>query len=156
MTYRVTGLEPSQFAPLFALSDAELAAQGAVRSIADRTGAYPCRISMRRVDKGEELILLNFAHHQSPHSPYRATGPIYIARNAQTAASYENELPPMMRDTLFSLRAYDKAGMMVEGDIAEGPYADQAIRKLLKLSSVETVHAHFARRGCFAAAFVRA
>lgn len=156
MAYRVTGLEPSQFAPLFGLSDEALAAQGAVRSIADRSGAYPCRVSMVRVEKGEELILLNYAHHVAPGSPYRATGPIYVSRCATGAASYENELPPMMRDTLISLRAYDAQGMMVEGDIAEGPYADLAIRKLLALPEVDCVHAHFARRGCFAAAFRRA
>ncbi|MGL4494907.1 MAG: DUF1203 domain-containing protein [Beijerinckiaceae bacterium] len=156
MTYRVTGLNPDQFAPLFAMNDTELAAQGAVRCMADRNGAYPCRVSMVRVAKGEELILLNFAHHVAPGSPYRASGPIFVARQAKTAAHYEGELPPMMRDTLISLRAYDAKGMMLEGDIAEGPYADIAIRKLLKIPEVQTVHGHFARRGCFAAAFVRA
>jgi hypothetical protein len=34
MSFRITGLPADQFAPLFALSDAELAAKGAVRQIA--------------------------------------------------------------------------------------------------------------------------
>ena len=34
MTFRIRGLDARQFSHLFALSDAELAAQGAVRKIA--------------------------------------------------------------------------------------------------------------------------
>lgn len=44
MNFRIRGLEAGQFAHLFALSDAELAALGAVRKIAD--GPHPCRISL--------------------------------------------------------------------------------------------------------------
>jgi hypothetical protein len=44
VTFRIRGLEAEQFAHLFALSDAELAAHGALRKIAD--GPRPCRISL--------------------------------------------------------------------------------------------------------------
>ena len=43
MNFRIRGLEARQFDHLFALSDAELAAHGAIRRIAD--GPRPCRIS---------------------------------------------------------------------------------------------------------------
>ena len=44
MSFRITGLPAERFAQLFALSDAELAAQGAVRQTADaRQPGYPCR-----------------------------------------------------------------------------------------------------------------
>jgi hypothetical protein len=36
MSFRIKGLPAADFAALFALSDAELAARGAVRRIADR------------------------------------------------------------------------------------------------------------------------
>jgi hypothetical protein len=41
MNFRIRGLEARQFDHLFALSDAELAAHGAIRRIAD--GPRPCR-----------------------------------------------------------------------------------------------------------------
>jgi hypothetical protein len=47
MSFRITGLPAEDFAPLFGLSDAELAQRGTVRRIADgRTPGYPCRISL--------------------------------------------------------------------------------------------------------------
>jgi hypothetical protein len=44
MNFRIRGLEAGQFDHFFTLSDAELAAHGAVRRIAD--GPRPCRIAM--------------------------------------------------------------------------------------------------------------
>jgi hypothetical protein len=41
MSFRITGLAPEPFQHLFALSDAELAARGAVRRIADRKPGFP-------------------------------------------------------------------------------------------------------------------
>src|SRR5689334_10102300 len=47
MRFRIRGLPAEKFAPLFALSDAELEAQDAVRRIADRREpGYPCRVSL--------------------------------------------------------------------------------------------------------------
>ncbi len=156
MTYRVAGLNPEQFAPFFSMTPDELKAHGALRMTADRAGAYPCRVSLRRAEKGEELVLVNHEHHAAPQSPYRAKGPIFVSRAAAEAASFTGELPPMMRDVMLSLRAYDGDGLIVEAEVCEGPYADFAIRRLLKNERVACVHAHFARPGCFAAAFVRA
>ena len=64
MHFRIRGLPAEKFAPLFALSDAELEAQGAVRRIADgREPGYPCRVSLTDSQPGDELILLNYEHH---------------------------------------------------------------------------------------------
>jgi hypothetical protein len=68
MNFRIRGLEARQFDHLFALSDAELAAHGAIRRIAD--GPRPCRISLSDAKPGDELILVNYEHH-SVTSPYR-------------------------------------------------------------------------------------
>ena len=43
---RIQGLPAERFAHLFALTDQELAAQGAVRRRDDRKPGYPCRISL--------------------------------------------------------------------------------------------------------------
>jgi hypothetical protein len=68
MNFRIRGLDARQFDHLFALSDAELAAHGAIRRIAD--GPRPCRISLSDAEPGDELILVNYEHH-SVSSPYR-------------------------------------------------------------------------------------
>ena len=64
MHFRIRGLPAEQFAPLFSLSDEELAATGAVRRIADdRNPGYPCRVSLTNSNPGDELILVNYEHH---------------------------------------------------------------------------------------------
>ena len=71
MSFRITGLPAERFAHLFALSDQELAAQGAVRRIADgRMPGYPCRVSLTDSQAGDDLILVNYEHH-GVDSPYR-------------------------------------------------------------------------------------
>src|SRR6185312_9410235 len=52
MSYRVTGLEPSQFASLFDLSDAELAERGMKRVTADAKPGFPCRVSLEDAEPG--------------------------------------------------------------------------------------------------------
>jgi Protein of unknown function (DUF1203) len=74
VNFRIRGLLAGQFSHLFALPDAELAAQGAVRKIAD--GPCPCRISLTDATPGDEVMLVNYEHH-AVASPYRmrfATG----------------------------------------------------------------------------------
>lgn len=78
MSFRITGLPAERFAHLFALSDQELAAQGAVRRIADgRMPGYPCRVSLTDSHEGDELILVNYEHH-GVDSPYRMRFAIYV------------------------------------------------------------------------------
>jgi Protein of unknown function (DUF1203) len=77
MHFRIQGLPAATFAPLFALSDDELAQQGAVRQIAD--GPRPCRISLTDAKPGDELILVNYEHH-AVASPYRMRFAIYVRK----------------------------------------------------------------------------
>ena len=77
MTYRIEGLRRADFARLFAMSDAELAAQNALRVTATGPG-YPCRVSLDDAKAGEQLILLNYTSHDVA-TPYRSTYAIYGA-----------------------------------------------------------------------------
>jgi hypothetical protein len=61
MKFRIRGLDAGQFSHLFALSDAQLAAQGALRKIVD--GPCPCRVSLTDAMPGDEVILVNYEHH---------------------------------------------------------------------------------------------
>ncbi|MBM6583322.1 DUF1203 domain-containing protein [Microvirga sp. BT689] len=155
MTFHVRGLDSQAFAPLFQLNEADLNAIGAQRVYADADDLYPCRIALKRVAQGEELLLLNHAHQTTLTSPYRAAGPIFVSRSAATG-TYRNELPPMLRDRLLSLRAYDANAFIVDAEVAEGEEVVRLIERFFADPKVAHVDAHFARRGCFAARIERA
>ena len=156
MAYRLSGLDPTPFRPLFALDDAGLAAAGAQRVVADSDFGYPCRASLADAAEGETLILLSHAHLTADGSPYRASGPIFVRETAETAAELVDTLPPYLTRRMLSLRAYDAAGIMVDADVVAGEAADGLIARLLARDDVAMIHAHFARRGCYAARIARA
>ncbi|MBF9233422.1 DUF1203 domain-containing protein [Microvirga alba] len=155
MSFQIRGLDAALFAPLFNFSEAELSAVGALKVVADEADAYPCRVSLTRVGKGEELLLINHAHQSTPTSPYRVSGPIFVSRLAK-AGHYRDELPPMLRDRLLSLRAYDSDALIVDAEVAEGEQVLAVIERFLANPNVAHVDTHFARRGCFGARIERA
>ena len=155
MTYRITGLEPSQFAHLVGLSDEELAHHGAVRMIADSAPGFPCRIQLDDAKAGEPLLLVNHVSHDG-NNPYRASHAIFVSETASAPAVYEDEIPPALARRILSLRAFDKNGMMTDGALAQAGEADAAIRRLLEDQAVDHIDAHNATRGCFAARVDRA
>jgi Protein of unknown function (DUF1203) len=153
MTFQSRGLDAALFASLFQLSDSDLAAMGAKRVTADEEDAYPCRVSLRRVEKGEELLLLNHTHQPNSASPYRASGPIFVSRNA--TGHFRGELPPILRDRLLSLRAYDSTALIVDAEVAEGESVLVVIERFFADPDVAHIDVHFARRGCFGARIAR-
>ena len=149
MTYRIKGLEPAPFAPLFELADAELEARGMTRMRVDNPG-FPCRISLRDCDIGDEVILLNHVSHDG-NNPYRASHAIFVSNSASEAAEYVDSIPPALDRRILSLRAFDADGMMVEAALAQPGEADPAIRQLFANPAATHIDAHNATRGCFAA-----
>ena len=112
MSFRITGLPAEEFAHLFALSDEELAARGAVRGNADaRTPGYPCRISLTDSRPGDELLLINYEHHPVS-SPYRMRFAVYVRRGEQTYDAID-EVPEQLRIRTLAVRAFDPDAMMV-------------------------------------------
>ncbi len=155
MSFQIRGLEADAFSHLFSLNEPELAAIGAQRVIADEADAYPCRVSLTRVAQGEELLLLNHVHQSTPTSPYRASGPIFVSR-ASAAGACQNELAPIMKDRLLSLRAYDADALIVDAEVGENGQVLDLIERFFSNPAVAHIDAHFARRGCFAARIERA
>ena len=149
MTYRIKGLEPAAFAPLFELSNAELEAKGMTRMTVDDPN-FPCRISLRDCELGDEVILLNHVSHDG-NNPYRASHAIFVSKSATEPADYVDTVPPALDRRILSLRAFDAQGMMVEAVLAQPGEADPAIRKLLSNPAAAHIDAHNAIRGCFAA-----
>lgn len=149
MTYRIKGLEPAPFAPLFELDDAQLEARGMTRMTVD-TPNFPCRISLRDCEIGDEVILLNHVSHDGDN-PYRASHAIFVSRSAREPAEYADSVPPALDRRILSLRAFDEQGMMVDAALAQPGEADPAIRRLLANPAATHIDAHNAIRGCFAA-----
>ncbi len=155
MTFQIAGLDPAPFAPLFALSDAELAERGAVRRVADRKPGFPCRVSLADAEPGETLILLNH-EHLPVDSPYRATHAIYVREGVEVAHPAPGEVPEVLRLRLLSVRAFDTAGMMVDADVADGHVIEPVIDRMFADPAVAYIHLHNAKPGCFAAQVNRA
>ena len=148
MTYRVTGLDPQPFRPLFALSDEQLASQGMRRMIVRAKPSFPCRVSLADRDIGEQVILLNHVSHDVAN-PYRASHAIFVA-DAEQAECIE-EIPPVFEPRVLSLRGFDLEGMMADALITQPGEAEEGIRKLFRNSEIAYIHAHNAARGCFSA-----
>lgn len=155
VTYQIEALPLAPFAPLFPLSDQDLAAAGARRWTATQAGLAPCRVSLKDADAGERLILVNHAHLTDPASPYRASGPIFVREDAVEAAPAVDAVPDMLTRRPLSIRVYDAASMMIQGEVIDGPDLDAALHRWFAEPRVEVVHIHFAPRGCYLARAVR-
>jgi hypothetical protein len=150
MPYRIAGLAPEPFLPLFELSDEDLAGRGARRVIATSHSGFPCRISLKDAKAGEELLLINY-EHQPAATPFKSCHAIYVRRNAVRAFEGRNELPPVFHGRTLSLRGFDAEGMLVAADLAEGSAVVPAIECLFADDAVTCIHAHSAKPGCFLA-----
>ena len=115
---------------------------------------FPCRVSLRDAELGDEVLLLNHVSHDGAN-PYRASHAIFVSRSAQKAANYVDTIAPALDRRILSLRAFDANGMMIEAGLAQPGEADPAIRKLLANPAAGHVDAHNAIRGCFAARIER-
>lgn len=154
MTYRIQGLDPAPYRPLFALSDGELAARGIVRMTVSEKPSFPCRVTLEDRNIGEQVLLLNYVSHDVTN-PYRASHAIFVAEGDHEAAKFIDEVPPVFAGRTLSLRGFDDEGMMVEALLTQPGEADQAIRRLFANPGIATIHAHNATRGCFAARIER-
>ena len=155
MTYKITGLDPADFALLAELSDSELAARGAVRVTASSDRGFPCRVSLRDARESETLILIHHVSHDVA-TPYRSAYAVYVRQDADRSAVYENEIPPVFEGRSLGLRGFGPDGMLKDALLALPGEADEKIRMLLANSSIAYIDAHNAAHGCFAARIERA
>jgi hypothetical protein len=155
MNFRIQGLDPEQFRPLFGLSEEKLTENGARRVTVDSKPGYPDRITLTEAEIGESMLLLNF-EHLPVETPYRSRHAIFIREGAGIAFNAVNFIPEVIRSRVMSLRAFDSNGFMLDADVIEGSKVEELIDKLFENDAVDYVHAHYAKRGCFACAIHRA
>jgi Protein of unknown function (DUF1203) len=149
MGFRIKGLPAAPFQHLFSLSDDELAHHGAKRYVADQRPGFPDRIELRDAMPGESVLLVNHVH-QPAATPYHASHAIFVLEHAGDAYDRVDEIPEALRPRMLSLRAFDAAHMMVDADLVDGRQVEALIDRLLGNPAVSYVHAHYAKRGCFA------
>jgi Protein of unknown function (DUF1203) len=149
MTYRIAGLSAEPFAPLFALSDTELAERGARRVTAAADQGFPCRVSLRDAARGESLILLHHTSHDVS-TPYRSAYAIYVREGVQPA-EYVDATPPVFAGRPLGLRGFDREGMLRDARLAAPGEAEAKILDLFANPEIAYIDAHNAAHGCFAA-----
>jgi Protein of unknown function (DUF1203) len=154
VSFRIIGLSPEPFLPLFSQSDAELAARNAVRVIADSKPGFPCRISLTDAEPGQEVILTHFEHHPVA-SPFRASHAIYVRRGEQQFDAVDR-IPEQLQQRLLSVRAFDERGMLINADVVAGTKLAPTVEQFLADARASYLHVHYARQGCYAARVERA
>ena len=155
MSFQISGLPVAPYAPFFGLPDADLAKHGILRHTATQFPGFPCRVSLRDAEPGQTLLLLNY-EHLDVATPYRSRYAIYVREYAEEARVAVDEVPDVLRRRLLSLRAFDKQGMLLDCDVAEGRDIEPLIERLLGQPEVDYIHVHNAKPGCFAARVDRA
>ena len=155
MSFQITGLSPEPFRALFGLSDAELAERGARRCVADAKPGFPDRIALSDAEPGEMLLLVHY-EHQPANTPYRASHAVFVREGGAETRTVTGEVPDSLRSRLISLRAFDAGHQMVDADVVDGAALDGLIERLFSNPAVAYMHAHYAKRGCYAARIDRA
>ncbi len=155
MTFRITGLDPAPFEYLYEMKDDDLTHHGAERHVVTAKPGFPDRIEVRDLEPGETALLLNFTH-QPADTPYRSSHAIFVREGATQAAEFIDEVPDVIRVRQISLRAFDASGVMVDADLVDGREIKALIERFFADANVAYLHAHYAKRGCYAARIDRA
>lgn len=154
MSFRIIGLDHAPFRHLFGLSDDALATHGARRYIVDSVPGFPDRVTLTDLPPGSTALLVNHTH-QPADTPYRASHAIFIGEDPGASPAVVHDIPAMLASRLISLRAFDAGHMMIDAEVMEGAVLADGIKRLFANPKVDYLHAHFAKRGCYAARIER-
>ncbi|MDN3658082.1 DUF1203 domain-containing protein [Ferruginibacter paludis] len=146
--FLMKSLNENEFSSLFDLIDDQLAETGAVRMIVDKERGFPCRVSLDNPAIGEEILLLPYQHHKT-NSPYQSSGPLFVRKQATTAAMAVNQIPVILMNKPLSLRGYDEKGFMKEAAVTEVDALSDQIDIMFSNPSITYIHIHSAKQGCY-------
>lgn len=145
--FKISAIE-NKYNHLFNLTEEELIAKGAVIMIVDKKPGFPCRITLKDAEIGEEIVLFPFQHHKT-NSPYQSSGPVFMRKNAKKVELEINEIPEMLFKRLQSLRVYDKNGMMIDAKTLEGKEIRKEIESIFGNEKTSYIQIHNANPGCY-------
>ena len=138
----------NDFNHLFKLSAEELAANNIQKMIVNEKPGFPCRVSLEDAEIGEEVLLLPFEYHKTS-SPYHASGPIFIRKNAIKANLNMNDIPKMLFQRQQTLRAYDTDGMMIHALTPTINEIKREIQTLFTNPKTSYIQIHNTHPGCY-------
>ncbi|WP_459211515.1 DUF1203 domain-containing protein [Aquimarina rhabdastrellae] len=144
----ISGIKQNEIQQLFNLEEKELQAKGISKIKVDEKPGYPCRISLKEAEIGEEILAFNYEHHKA-NSPYRASGPIFVRINTNEACLKKNEIPEILKNRYLSLRVYDDDGIMIDAITIEGERIEEAIQRVFDNKKAKYIQVHNAKRGCY-------
>ena len=123
--------------------------------VVDQESSFPCRVCLEDARPGEEVLLFSYRPLDRP-APHQTLGPVYVHRAPCTPFRPSARLPEVLRRRLVAFRAYDRdAEELIDCDVLEGAALEARLHTVLRNRSVERIHVHFARPGCFACAVER-
>jgi hypothetical protein len=131
-----------------------LRGRGGISYVADSEHGYPCRQCLRDAEIGDELILVSHDPFDTD-SPYRCASPVFLHRTPCAPHEPSSQLPEQLTSRRLSVRAFDDAAMMRDGDVIDGSSLDACIARMLADPAVAFLHVHNAGRGCLAARIER-
>lgn len=155
MDFQISALNIDDFSHLFGQDRETLSKLGVQRIVADSNTGFPCRVSLQDAKVGENLLLMNYEHQPMP-TPFRSSHAIYVREGSIPARPEKNEVPEMFRHRFLSVRAFDAAGMIIDADVIDGVSLESLIERMFANESVDYLHVHNAKLGCYVALVERA
>ncbi len=145
----ITALPAEPFKEYFHWPATKLSAQGMSLIQADAFPGYPCRVSLEDAQIGEDVLLVNYTHHQIDGA-YRSNGPIFIRKDAFKAQLSPGEIPQIIKHRRnLSLRCYSGGGNMIDCRICHGDQVAPVLNELFEDQNIAYIHIHNAAPGCF-------
>ena len=155
MTFQIHPLPKDQFTAYFDMSDDELAQHKAFRVKADSQPGFPCRVSLKDAEIGEDLILLNYTHLDGD-TPYAASHAVYVSENAKEETPAVGDVPEVLQRRVLAVRGFDDKKHIIDAEVVDGTVLSATLERLFENPDVQFAQMHFAGRGCFAAQATRA
>jgi hypothetical protein len=155
MDFQISALNIDDFSHLFGQDHETLSKLGVQRIVADSNTGFPCRVSLQDAKVGENLLLMNYEHQPMP-TPFRSSHAIYVREGSIPARPEKNEVAEMFRHRFLSVRAFDAAGMIIDADVIDGVSLESLIERMFANESVDYLHVHNAKLGCYVALVERA
>ncbi len=74
---------------------------------------------------------------------------VYVRENARKPELVAELMPEMIKKRLLSVPSFDNADCIVDADVVEGDGLPKTMADMFENETIENVHVHFAKHGCF-------
>ena len=112
-------------------------------------GSFPCRHCLAEASAGADVLLGSY-DLVGPRGIYWTPSPIFVHDIACERFAEVDAVPPIVRNRLVSVRAYDADDMCLYdlGQVSEGDDVDASLARALDDGRTRFVNIHTAKPGC--------